>query len=223
MNYNAYKQHQHHLCIEVNSSSLLLSMNSFGTMEKQYYLPNKKEECMKYENRQFCKLDGPLLFKDRANECIYNLFMNKTETNCSYRPAKDEEWKKVASNKWMYHVSKAQNISIICNESKFEAVVNGTGTIETNENCQKITERQKLRTEKNIITNARQTQLHQVAGSVTLHSNVNKIKKDLDTLFKSDHIQLFHHCHHYIVIYVIVLLLAMSSIYIYKELTAPSP
>lgn len=147
--------------------------------------------------------------------------MNKTETNCSY--SKKRRMEKIAPNKWMYQVNKAKNISIICNQSKSEAVINCTGILETSKNCQIITESQILTTVKIIVTNAsqeRQAQLHQAAGSITLHNNVIR---DIETLTIHDAQLMMHHWHHYAVIYVIVVILAISSIYLYKEIVAPCP
>lgn len=186
---------------------------------KSVYLSNGNEECKQHNNNKFCKVNGPLWIREKTDVCIFNLFINKTDSKCLYAETNQEKWKKISTNQWMYNFEAAEKIEIKCNEMNFDIFLNGAGMLKFNENCQITTNTHKFSTEKELNTNMKEemhAQLHQVAGSVTVHSNVNKKIETMNLLTN-------HHLHHYIGIYAIILMLLLGSIYIYNALLATEP
>lgn len=191
----------------VENNYILHNENSAFLMSRE-----KMKNCIKGEEKNYSEFDEPFYTKYQTTACEYELYINKTKPYCKFAKAPQEQWKELSINRWLYHLSKKQKLSIICSEQSDEIFLDGSGILELSKDSRrKVTSN----AERNGITT-----YHEIKMPGESHINLHiDVEKTLENLKKTYATLFWHNIHHYFLIYATLAATIITKVvYFYQKL-----
>lgn len=187
-------------------------------------------KCIQYEDELYCDITEPFMAHDSIRACEWQLFENKTTSSCEYKTAEnDEYWVRIHGNDWLFSTRNNTAVRVKCESEEKEIKIHGVGKLSFRENCEMTTMNVALRSIKDMMTNgnrAKHSQVHKIVWPVKLNATAfnEKIMKTINELESKDGLFMMHHWHHYIMIYITIIVTMFTVSYFYSKLElAPVP
>lgn len=198
--------------------------------QDEIYLPRENElnTCKGMDGEYYCKQTSGIIITHEDERCEWQLFTNKTALNCSTaNSVGHEQWVRLKDDTWLFLITEKTEAEIDCDGEKRMLRLNTSGSIIFKNNCKIETKKSKIWKQQIVASAAEKSniQVHTVQWPASIVPNFEaKAKKTLIKLKNTDEALWWHSIHHYIAIYVIVILIfVLSCLFVKKIELEPIP